>query len=513
MLRAVVAAALIAEPAFADAPTFLPVAVLPHVYDGGWEHFVGGGVAVFDCDGDDLPEVFAAGGENNSVLFLNTSTQGGVVDLQPQAPESLALTGVIGAYPIDIDNDAVTDLVVLRVGPNVILKGGKDCSFSEMTEFGIDLGDAWTTAFSATWGKGSALPTLAFGNYVDRNDPKGPFEACDANVLLRPDGNGYAAPEELSPNYCPLSMLFSDWQRTGERDLRVSNDRHYYVKNGQEQLWSIADKPRLFGANDGWIDHKLWGMGIASRDVTGDGVPEVMMTSMGDQRLQMRDTQIGKAAFVDVPFTWGTTAHRPYAGGDGRPSTGWHVEFGDMQNDGRDDIFIAKGNVEQMPGLAMKDPNNLLVQHEGGVFKEAGAQAGLASFHRGRGAALSDLNGDGLLDVVVVNRRAPMEVYRNTTKGAGNWIGVQLHQDGFNRNAVGAWLALDTGGFEQSREITVGGGHAGGQLGPSHFGLGDLTDVELRVTWADGRVSRKITLEAGRLYHLDRVGDDVVIRD
>lgn len=42
-----------AEVMFEDRSAALP----PHVYDGRWEHFVGGGLAVFDCNGDALPRV------------------------------------------------------------------------------------------------------------------------------------------------------------------------------------------------------------------------------------------------------------------------------------------------------------------------------------------------------------------------------------------------------------------------------------------------------------------------
>ena len=237
-------------PALAEV-RFEPVPMAEHIYAGGWEHFVGGGVAVFDCDGDGLPELYAAGGSNPAQLYRNTSTD--TVSFAAATPGTLALTGVTGAYPLDIDSDGILDLAILRAGPDALLRGEGDCRFSPMEGLGFESGDHWTTAFSATWEPGQTLPTLAFGTYVDRSDPDGPFEACDATLLYRPDGQGgYAPPLPLEPGFCTLSILFSDWNRNGEADLRISNDRHYYVKGGSEQMWRLDETPRLYGEGDGW---------------------------------------------------------------------------------------------------------------------------------------------------------------------------------------------------------------------------------------------------------------------
>jgi hypothetical protein len=464
---------LLALPAQAG-PLFEPVAVPRHVYSGGWEHFVGGGLAVFDCDGDDLPELLAAGGAAPMALLRN---RGGMAFERGAFP---AITGATGAYALDIDGDGPLDLVILRVGPNLFLRGDGACGFAA-DEFGglPDGGDAWTTAFSATWEAEAARPTLAFGNYVDRADPEGPFEACDDNLLVRPRGQGWSA-EPLTPGHCALSMLFSDEARDGVPDLRISNDRHYYVRDGREQMWDMAEG-RWRGPDDGFPDLRLWGMGIASRDVTGDGRPDLVLTSMGDQ-MTLLSTPRGHAP---APFEMGTYAQRPHAGEDGRPSTGWHAQWGDVDLDGRADLFIAKGNVDQMPGLAMADPNNLLMQRADGTFAEASVAAGVASPHRARGAALADLDGDGRLDLAVVNRRAPLEVWRNATE-AGGWVEIEPRMAAGNTRAVGAWVALRAGGRVQLQEVTVGAGHAGGVAGPLTFGLGGAGAAEYRVTWPDG---------------------------
>jgi len=459
-----------------------------HTYTGEWEYFVGGGVAVFDCTGDGLPEVFAAGGAGPSTLFHNQSTQDEVAfSAFPMPKTGLDVTSTVtGTYPIDLDNDGILDLVVMKLGQNQLYKGLGDCQFAAFEgNIGIAFADTWTTAFTATWEAGQSLPTLAFGNYVDRFDPEGPFETCDASYLYRPEGDGYSTALPLDPGFCTLSMLFSDWGRTGQADLRVSNDRHYYVRGGSEQLWAMDSTPRLYTDDDGWEDHSLWGMGIASRDITGDGLPEIYLTSMGDQKLHsLADPD--KPTYENAPYSKGITAHRPYTGGDGRPSTGWHVAFGDVQNDGWDDIFVTKGNVEQMPVAAMQDPNNLMIAVGDGTFTEQGDVAGIASMARSRGGALVDLNADGLLDIVVNNRRAPLEVYQNTTASTGSWITVDLRQDGANSFAIGAQIEVRAQDRVWTQERTIGGGHAGGSHSPLHFGLGPLTDpVEVTVIWPD----------------------------
>ncbi len=193
------------------------------------------------------------------------------------------------------------------------------------------------------------------------------------------------------------------------------------------------------------------------------------------------------------------------------PSTAWHPEFEDVNNDGLVDLFVSKGNVEAQPDYAARDPNNLMLQNPDGTFTEAATSAGILDFSRSRGAALADFNSDGMLDLVVVDREEPVKVWRNVGWGSagspapmGHWLAVGLSQTAPNRDAIGAWIEVRVGNRIQRRQVTVGGGHAGGQLGWIHFGLGSAGEAQVRVQWPDGATGPWMSADSNRFVVVDR---------
>ena len=493
-------------PSFAEETTSSGI---DSIYAGEWEYMVGGGVATFDCNADGFADMLLAGGTSPAKFYHNTSKRGEALHFEAQT-SGLELDKVTGTYPLDVDSDGNIDVVLLRVGENVVMRGLGGCKFERANQaWGFDGGDGWSTAFAATWERGSTWPTMAVGNYIDRKEDTSPWGSCTDNWLHRPKGQKFAPPLALKPSFCALSMLFTDWNKSGTPSLRISDDREYY-EGGQEQLWHIdpGKAPALYTEAEGWKQLRIWGMGIASYDLNFDGYPEYFLTSMADNKLQTVATIAPeggtKPDFKDVAFAKGVTAHRPFIGTDLRPSTGWHAQFEDVNNDGLVDLFVAKGNVAKMPDFAMKDPNNLLLQTSEGKFVEAADKAGVASVATSRGAALADFNMDGLLDLVVVNRWEKAQLWRNTTANAGNWLEVKLEQPAPNRDAIGAWLEVKRDDKVMRREITVGGGHASGQNGWWHVGLGDMAHAELRVIWPDGTNGEWQKVDSNNFYVVAR---------
>jgi enediyne biosynthesis protein E4 len=505
----------VAEEVASSLPRFEDVTAssgVSSIYAGDYLYMVGGGASSFDCNKDGFPDLFTAGGESKASLFRNVSKQGGELRFKKQK-SGLEFDKVTGAYPLDIDADGNIDLVVLRVGENKVMRGLGNCKFEVANKrWGFEGGDGWSTAFAATFERDALWPTLAIGNYIDRTQEVSPWGSCTENWLHRARAGqkkppfAFTKPIALTPSHCALSMLFTDWNRSGTPSLRISNDREYY-EGGEEQMWKLApgEMPALYTDKDGWKRLRIWGMGIASADLNDDSYPDFYLTSMGDNKLQfLSEASKGKPDYKDLAWPNGVTAHRPSFGEDLRSSTSWHAQFEDVNNDGRTDLFVAKGNVDSMPDFALKDPNNLFVRQPDGKYLDTAKEAGVASTETSRGGMVTDFNLDGLMDLVIVNRRAKAQVWRNTTLNAGHWLQVQFEQTGHNRNGIGAWIEVKRGDKITRREITSGGGHMSGHLGWWHFGLGQSETAEVRVLWPDGTQGTWQTMKADGFYVLTR---------
>jgi hypothetical protein len=116
-----------------------------------------------------------------------------------------------------------------------------------------------------------------------------------------------------------------------------------------------------------------------------------------------------------------------------------------------------------------------------------------------------------MLDLVEVNRRENVELWRNVgwsdgrePAPMGNWVALGLEQPAPNVDAIGSWLEVKMGNRVVQREVTVGGGHAGGQLGWIHFGVGDADTVEIRVQWPDGEKGPWLNVTSNRFVTIDR---------
>ena len=121
-----------------------------------------------------------------------------------------------------------------------------------------------------------------------------------------------------------------------------------------------------------------------------------------------------------------------------------------------------------------------------------------------------------MLDLVVVHREANVTLWRNVGSGdaerpepMGHWIAVRLEQpapnvDADRRVGRGARSAI----ARVVREVTVGGGHAGGKLGWIHVGLGDADEAEVRVQWPDGEIGPWMTVGADQFVTIERGAAD-----
>ena len=246
-------------------------------------------------------------------------------------------------------------------------------------------------------------------------------------------------------------------------------------------------------------------MGIASQDLTGDGRPEVFLTSQADNKLQTLAAGAAGPTYEDIALRSGVTAQRPFVGGDVLPSTAWHPEFADVNNDGLSDLLVTKGNVEAQLDQATRDPSNLFIGQPRRLVRASGASSRGSSTTSGPVAPRSSTSTSTACSTSSSSTGGPTSRCGATSGAAmpsqvkpmGHWIDVRLQQPAPNVDAIGAWLDVRTGDTTTTREVTVGGGHASGELGWLHSGLGSADHAEVRVEWPDGTVGPWMTVRAG----------------
>jgi len=466
------------------------------------------GVGFADIDGDGDLDAFVGNLGAPGTFFRNLGDTDG--DALPDFVEDTAAAGLGGIDLVaavsfaDFDNDGDPDLFVGRRGRNVLLINDAGV-FSDVTD-AMGLIPSEQRTMGGGWGDwdGDGDLDLFVSNHAwcfpTRNEA---VDHKNADHFYRNDGDFFTELTSLFPDDAGqmsgrfgFVSLFVDYDRDNDQDLFVIND---IVPNGGRSIvWQNQGPDQGFAMvalapDSGFSPVPDAGtkspnlMGVDVGDLNDDGRPDFAYSNIGHNGLVLSSSS-SEDEWVDGAEVGGVWRFElPWYA----RSITWATHLFDYDNDGDLDLMYIGGELRGN----QPQPHAFFENRGDNTFVDRTWQAGLESHGHGKASALLDLDGDGLLEMVVANWAGTLEVYRNDLAALGNrnhWLQVDLRGDGVavSRDAFGAIVELtDPGGRVQTcfRNPRPSLSSTGDPM--CHFGLGSSADpVSLRVVWPDGAI-------------------------
>jgi len=493
---------------------------------------MGSGVCWLDYDRDGWMDLFVVnsyslsdtdswekkGGLPRSALFHNV--KGRFVDVSPRSGANLAFRGT-GCVAADLDQDGHTDLYVVGAETSALLWNRGDGTFTEGARAAGVVGSAWHTSAAVGDVNGDGRPDLFVGGYTDVNaEVPGSAAGFPNNVLgvrdllylnLGRGKGGHARFREVGRQAGlettrfdhSLGAVLSDLDGDGRLDLYVANDgdpnRLY-----ENVAWPGGAKtdPAALGfrfeerAGPAGAADPNAGMGVADRDINGDGIPDLFVSN---SRGQQHAVLIGRPPVQSGALF--ASGRAGFAAAFGRSFTGWGASFADLDLDGDPDLVLANGAIPVRNLARDAQPlqvlENRTAQGAPGEFADASTAVGVPRLPKiiGRGVAAADFDNDGRVDFAVNTVGGRLLLLKSTT-ATGHWLEVSL--PGFNPGARVTVVLPD--GRRLVREVQAGSSYLSSEDPRPHFGLGSATTVsELIVRFPNGTTTRLRDVAADRL--------------
>jgi hypothetical protein len=441
--------------------TFRPVEAFPDL------RIIGMGAAWGDVDTDGWLDLVVTGYDTLS-LIRNRQGRFEIDGEFPEAAGAPAEGFWAGAGWGDYDNDRDLDLYVCGY-----------VVFDPPTE---------------TAGQPSTRSTEQYGTTVPFTLNPASFEP-ERNLLFENDGSGrFTEVGQLlgvsNPAGRSLTALWHDFDQDGHLDLYVANDisdNAFFLNRGD----TFED-----AGLSAWVADYRGAMGLTAGDWNRDGDDDLFVSHWIAQENALYDSRLvdlREAGAANAPLSFTDQAAPLGLGQISLQAVGWGSEFVDLDADGWLDLVVANGSTletAESPKKLKPQADTFLWNRAGQYFHDlAPLDASLATPDVSRGLAISDYDGDGDQDVLVMRLDGAPKLLNNDMQ-SGNWLEIDL----VSRTADGR-----PAGFGDGSTVTVRARNlvlrrsvtSASYLSQSsrtlHFGLGEADGVDgVEVDWLGG---------------------------
>ncbi len=479
---------------------------------------IGCGIAFLDYDNDGWLDVFVLTGsrwegappEATNRLYRN-NRDGTFTDVTGES--GLARAGWFSGVTVaDYNNDGFEDIFLTAWGHNVLYRNNGDGTFTDVTR----AAGLWIDEIR--WGTGCSFFDYDRDGHLDlfvsrylKFDPKaippagrdincnfkgipincGPRGLpTDTHSLYHNNGDGtftevsrHAGILKAQAGY-GLTVVTADFNDDGWPDIYVACDSTpslLYINN-HDGTFTEAGLPLGVALNEDGQEQA--GMGLGVGDFNLNGRLDILKTHFAEDTPALYAND-GRGGFSDVTIRSGLGVETRYVS--------WGAGIVDLDNDGFPDLFWVTGSVypeveKKLREYPNRTPRVLFRNLGDGRFEELSDEAGpgVAALHCSRGCAFGDIDNDGDVDILIMNKNEPPSLLRNDVTGENRWIQIKLNGVKSNRSAIGARVLVTYGGHRQAQEVLAQAGFLSVNDKRLHFGLGKVDKVDIEVRWPSG---------------------------
>lgn len=477
---------------------------------------IGNGCAFLDFNADGNLDILLVGSPcalyqgDGKGKFTDVGAETGIANLRGH---------FLGCAVGDYDNDGFSDIYLTAYRGGALLHNERGKQFRVMNA-GIPA-QLWATSASFCDIDRDDWLELYIANYADFDSKTQP-QLCDFGGIQSACGPRFYKPlkgklyrniggkrfEDITQKSGAsevqgrgLGVAAADFDGSGRDSIAIANDEIPGDLLRNQGGGKFVNEGETAGTARNHEGAPYGGMGIDWGDYDNDGKLDLIVGTFQNEVKTLYQNN-GDGTFTNRSGEMGMDSVA-------LPYVTFGVKFLDLENDGRLDLILANGhvqdNMEQIDkALTYRQPL-VLLGNDGTRFMDLSPTVlGKLPAIVGRGLATGDYDNDGKVDVLIVDSEGSPLLLHNETPNAGNWLEVALEgKSKSNRNAFGAIAtAILPDGRKLVRRCQSDGSYLSASDPRLHFGLGSAQAVTMEIRWTDGKTTQHPNLPTNQIVKL-----------